>query len=81
MRTAKNKKTNELNELKSKMYANISHEFRTPLTIIRGLTDELLDDNNDDKQNTQSLSIGRTFINIRTGFACICSCGKSLRNG
>ncbi len=31
-------KTKEINELQSKMYANISHEFRTPITIIKGLS-------------------------------------------
>ena len=39
------KKTSEfladLDRQKDRMYANISHEFRTPLTVISGLTDEL----------------------------------------
>ncbi len=34
----KTQKTKEINELQSKMYANISHEFRTPITIIKGLS-------------------------------------------
>ncbi|MBT8191653.1 MAG: response regulator [Bacteroidia bacterium] len=31
----------ELNTFKSKLYSNISHEFRTPLTIIRGISEEI----------------------------------------
>ncbi|UBM58798.1 response regulator [Marinilongibacter aquaticus] len=34
-------KTREINRLQSKMYANISHEFRTPLTVIGGLSKSL----------------------------------------
>ncbi|MEO1263783.1 MAG: ATP-binding protein [Bacteroidota bacterium] len=31
----------DINELKNKLYTNITHEFRTPLTVIKGMADEL----------------------------------------
>ncbi|MCH9661139.1 MAG: response regulator [Bacteroidetes bacterium] len=40
------KTTMMIEKTKSNLYANISHEFKTPLTIIGGLTDELLDEEN-----------------------------------
>ena len=34
-------KYKEINDLKSQIYTNITHEFRTPLTVILGLTEQL----------------------------------------
>jgi signal transduction histidine kinase/DNA-binding response OmpR family regulator len=34
-------KIKELNEFKSRFYTNITHEFRTPMTVILGLCDQL----------------------------------------
>lgn len=39
-----NKKIREDEELKTRFFSNISHEFRTPLSLIKSPTEELLDD-------------------------------------
>lgn len=43
-------KYKEINEFKSRLYTNITHEFRTPLTVIMGMTEQL---QNEPKKNIQ----------------------------
>ncbi|NET36492.1 MAG: response regulator, partial [Cyanothece sp. SIO1E1] len=38
---AETKRLKELDEVRTKLYTNISHEFRTPLTIILGIAEQL----------------------------------------
>jgi len=38
---AENKRLTEIDHLKSSLYTNITHEFRTPLTVILGMTNDL----------------------------------------
>lgn len=46
----------ELDHLKTKFFSNITHEFRTPLTLIQGPADNLLEKTTD-KEATQQLNL------------------------
>jgi signal transduction histidine kinase/ligand-binding sensor domain-containing protein/DNA-binding response OmpR family regulator len=50
------KKQKEVNLMKSQFFANISHEFRTPLTLIKGPIEELIS-TTDDVQKQQTLNL------------------------
>jgi len=43
-RSIKNKELKKVDRIKNKFFGNISHELRTPLTIIKGLSQDLIND-------------------------------------
>ncbi len=55
-----NIKLRELDVIKSNFFANISHEFRTPLTLIKGpVTEQLMEEEIGEKQRKSLLMISR----------------------
>ncbi|HRI45942.1 MAG TPA: PAS domain S-box protein [Ignavibacteriaceae bacterium] len=48
-------KAEEMNRIKSQFFANMSHEFRTPMNGILGMTNLLLDNNNDEDDTKELL--------------------------
>lgn len=53
------KKAKEVDQVKSELFANISHEFRTPLTLIKGPVQTLLEQATDKANKDQLLTIQR----------------------
>ena len=57
-----NKELRELDQLKSNFFANISHEFRTPLTLIKGPIEQL-EQNPDEKLDREDVKMIRRNTN------------------
>ncbi len=49
---AESNRLKDVNELKSSLYANITHEFRTPLTVILGMVDSIKTGNGEQDRKT-----------------------------
>jgi signal transduction histidine kinase len=60
-----NEKLKELDRTKSHFFANISHEFRTPLTLILGATGDLLEGNETTSSQEQLMLIQRNGTRLR----------------
>lgn len=57
-------KLHEIDEIKSRFFANISHEFRTPLTLIMGPAKQILRKSNDEKIKTNADLIHRSAVKL-----------------
>ena len=54
----------ETDKMKSRFFANISHEFRTPLTLILGPAEEIIDEFKDDKIQKKTNLIKRNATRL-----------------
>ncbi len=57
-------KLQELDRIKTNFFTNISHEFRTPLTLILGPLEKLMADNNNDSIQSQYFLIHKSANNL-----------------
>ncbi|MFH1525448.1 MAG: two-component regulator propeller domain-containing protein [Bacteroidota bacterium] len=57
-------KLSELDKLKSRFFANISHEFRTPLTLIKGSVEDLMNNSGNDKQGESQNNLHLALSNV-----------------
>ena len=57
-------KMHEVDEMKSRFFANLSHEFRTPLTLITGPAKQIIDETNENKIKDRAGIIYRSGVKL-----------------
>lgn len=66
MREFEANKQKELDEMKSRFFANLSHEFRTPLMLIKGPLEQMMEDKSDGKNANRYKMIYRNTHNLQS---------------
>jgi signal transduction histidine kinase/DNA-binding response OmpR family regulator/ligand-binding sensor domain-containing protein len=64
LETIESFKYKEISAMKSRFFANISHEFRTPLTLIMGPSDRIINETSDQQVVKQAKSIKRNAARL-----------------
>ena len=60
MATSESRRLKEINQLKNSLFTNITHEFRTPLTVIKGMTGSIK--SNMENQQADNIEISLDMI-------------------
>ncbi len=71
-----NEKLETLNEYRTRLFANINHDFRTPLTLIKGYTDQILTN----KDNFLTQSTESDLKNLRKNTAMLTQMTSEINN-
>lgn len=76
---AENERLKELDLVKNRLYTNITHEFRTPLTVILGMTEQMEDEIGNLKLGIDDATEGTTpFSNFKSPLSLIRRNGQNL---
>ncbi|MEJ5263459.1 MAG: two-component regulator propeller domain-containing protein [Ignavibacterium sp.] len=66
LREFETKKLQEVDQIKSRFFANLSHEFRTPLMLIKGPVEQLKDQINSGDVKSKLNMVSRNIQNLQT---------------